>query len=140
MSLIRNSAKATRGIDFSNMTKPVNGDKSKVYMTDIDGITEIDDKFLIIIEIKEDGKDLSIGQEILLKRLVNAWKKSGPDKRAVAIFAQHDPEALGDIPAYQCDVVSVCVDGHKFVSSSKMVTVGEYFQQLVDNWDIKKLK
>ena len=45
--------------------------------TDIDFVFEVDNKFLLIGECKVEGKDLTVGQKLVLQRLVDNWTAAG---------------------------------------------------------------
>ena len=80
--LLRKPKESIQPIDFTEIVY------GKISPSDIDAIIEIDDTYLIIIEVKKFGNPLSTGQALLIKRLVNAWN-ADPNKEAIGIFATH---------------------------------------------------
>jgi hypothetical protein len=83
-SLVKNLEKMQRPIIFDGL-------KSGFQLTDIDFTWEYKNKFLILGEIKEFGKDITIGQQITTTRIINSWNNS-PEKIGIIIFAQHQPD------------------------------------------------
>ena len=67
--LIRNADKVSRAIDFNGLNRSSTMAKDSVYCSDIDGIMEFSDKYLIIFEIKEKGQILKTGQRLLMERI-----------------------------------------------------------------------
>ena len=84
-SLIRNMEKLARVISYDGIQN------KKTHPTDIDSVLEFRDQYLILFEIKEEGKDITRGQSILLTRLADAWNKTHPDGEAIIIYATHNP-------------------------------------------------
>ena len=54
--------------------------------TDIDFCFEVDNKYLLIGEVKMKGKSITIGQKLVLQRIVDSWQKSGDGKLSIAYF------------------------------------------------------
>lgn len=104
--LIRNLDKASRTIDFKGLKGP-GGGKTKAYCSDIDGVMEFDNTYLIMFEIKEHGAKLEWGQKTMLERIADAWVESSPEKRAFVIHASHLSSLYGAIPAADCSVVKI---------------------------------
>lgn len=131
--LIRDTKKANRGLDFAGLNK-IPGKKDSVYCSDIDAILEFDDKHLIIIEIKEEGKRLPLGQNLLLSRLAKRWGEF-----AIVIFATHDPNIEGDVLLDECQVQEIY---HVNIGWAKRDASNllNYLHKLGDKWDINKLK
>lgn len=78
MSDFQSRNRAKQLIDFSGLDYG---------MTDIDGITEYQDKVWVWCEVKWRGKPIPIGQKLAMERFVNVCKKAG--KHCVAIIADH---------------------------------------------------
>ena len=138
MGLIRNLDKTARSIDFSgiNGSDSMAKGRKKVYCSDLDGIMEFNNKFLILFEVKEHGMILPMGQKLLLERLVDAWLLK-PGAKAVAIYATHEPELYGAIPIEDCQVQLAYAGNHWANKGGSLldaiINIGEV-------WDIKKLK
>ena len=81
-NLLRKPEESVQPIEFAGI---VNG---KISPSDIDAVIEIDDKYLIMIEVKKFGNELSTGQKLLMQRIVEAWN-SCPGKHGIAIYATH---------------------------------------------------
>lgn len=105
--------------------------------TDIDFCFEVDNKFLLIGECKVDGKSLTLGQRLVIERIVNSWKNSGRDKLAIGYFVTHNINAADDIVLADTNVKSVYFDGQW---RAKNIKFKESIQILSDKWNINKLK
>ena len=132
MSLIRSEGKMSQVIDFTGIKK------GKVHPTDIDAVLEFDNKFLILIEVKTKGNNITTGQRILMERLVDSW--SGEGKKAISLLVTHnvknhnEPVMLSD-----CDVdMYYTLSGWKDTKS--LINVKQLLNSLANSWDIKKLK
>ena len=79
--------------------------------TDIDFCLEIENKILIIGEIKEKGKDVPQGQNLAFKRIVDAWN-ARPDMITMGFYVvlHHEQNDDADIVAANCKVVSYYYD------------------------------
>ena len=97
--------------------------------TDIDFCYEIDDKVLILGELKEEGKEVPTGQTLAFTRICDAWEKSGVGKCAWYLEIQH-PEQKGDIIVANCNVVRYYYMGMWSRSNQNVIqfleTVGNY--------------
>lgn len=83
-TLVKNFAKLSRPIIFDGL-------KSKTCSpSDIDYVLEYSSKYLILGEVKERGKDVTMGQNLLLTRIADAWNKI-PGNVAIVVFSQHSP-------------------------------------------------
>lgn len=81
---IYNPKKARQLLLFEDISK------DGVGMTDIDGLIEYKDRALILFEVKYRGKEVPIGQRLVLERMVNNASKAG--KLAIAVVAEHEVE------------------------------------------------
>lgn len=105
--------------------------------TDIDFCFEVDDIFLLIGECKVEGKSLTVGQRLVLERIVDSWSKSGYNKKAIAYFVTHNVEPSKDIVLADTDVSSVYYNGQW---SKKNIKFKDSIQILFEHWDVDKLK
>ena len=105
--------------------------------TDIDFCFEVDNKFLIIGEVKMQGKSITIGQKLVLQRIVDSWQKSGPDKLSIAYFVTHNTNASDDVILADTDVESVYFNGQW---QDKNIKFKKSVQMLSEKWNINKLK
>jgi hypothetical protein len=103
--------------------------------TDIDFVFEVDNKFLLIGECKVEGKDLTIGQKLVLQRVVDNWTASG--KLAIAYYVTHNFHPDDDVVLSECDVHSVYTSGQW---QRKNIKFRDSLMKLAQHWDIEKLK
>ena len=72
-------------------------ESGKVSYTDIDFIREIDDKYLIIGEVKSQGNKVPIGQRLTIERLCNKdWEFS------IGVIAEHNVPVTRDYYLAEC--------------------------------------
>tara|TARA_R100001443_G_scaffold280_6_gene1131 strand:+ start:1713 stop:2114 length:402 start_codon:yes stop_codon:yes gene_type:complete len=103
--------------------------------TDIDFVFEVDNKFLLIGECKVEGKDLTIGQKLVLQRLVDNWTAAG--KLAIAYYVTHNFHPDDDVVLSECNVHSVYTSGQW---QRKNIKFRDSLMKLAKHWDIGKLK
>jgi hypothetical protein len=128
-SLVKNMSKLSRPIIFDGFTP-------KFQLTDIDFVWELKNKFLILGEVKEFGKDITIGQAITTTRIVDAWN-SDPNKIGIIIFAQHHPDVT-EIQLADC-IVNKIYDG-SWKELKQSVTVSKFIDMMISKYDITYLK
>lgn len=141
MGLIKNDTKVSRSLDFEGLKRAEGMSKNSVYASDIDAIMEFNNKFLIIVEAKEEGLDLSLGQEIMLRNIAKSWTDSGHvqgiNKKALVIFVTHSPEGDGPVPIKECMVKSISIGGDFMERNGNLL---EFLWDVAEKWDIDKLK
>lgn len=76
---------------------------NKITPTDIDGCIDFQDKVFIFFEVKHGKTNLTLGQKILLERLVNRINKSGA--HSYALICRHFID--GDVLLKDCIVHDV---------------------------------
>tara|TARA_R100001163_G_C5057690_1_gene194216 strand:+ start:772 stop:1173 length:402 start_codon:yes stop_codon:yes gene_type:complete len=103
--------------------------------TDIDFVFEVDNKFLLIGECKVEGKDLTVGQKLVLQRLVDNWTAAG--KLAIAYYVTHNFHPDDDVVLSECNVHSVYTSGQW---QRKNIKFRDSLMKLAKHWDIGKLK
>ena len=103
--------------------------------TDIDFVFEVDNKFLLIGECKVEGKDLTIGQKLVLQRLVDNWTAAG--KLAIAYYVTHNFHPDEDVVLSDCNVHSIYTSGQW---QRKNIKFRDSLMKLAKHWDIDKLK
>ena len=103
--------------------------------TDIDFVFEVDNKFLLIGECKVEGKDLTIGQKLVLQRLVDNWTAAG--KLAIAYYVTHNFHPDDDVVLSECNVHSVYTSGQW---QRKNIKFRDRLMKLAKHWYIGKLK
>lgn len=131
MSTIKNRKGVSIPVDF----KISNG---KIGGTDIDFVLEFDDKFLIVVELKQDKAQMTVGQTLLLERLVDAWRETG--RKAVAIHATwQELTDDGFINMRKCRVHSVyTTDGWLQHAYGRRII--DYLNQIGDHWGCRKCR
>lgn len=141
--LIRNPRKAGRVIDYAGLNRTDSMSKQSAMASDIDSVIEISNKYLILIEIKERGNNIKMGQHLLLTRLANAWVHAGQhlgvNRKSVVLFATHDPELLDVVPVSECNVEKSWSGGDE-QWLSRDINLIEAIQAIGESWNIKKLK
>tara|TARA_R110002073_G_scaffold269725_2_gene432899 strand:- start:736 stop:1143 length:408 start_codon:yes stop_codon:yes gene_type:complete len=105
--------------------------------TDIDFCFEVDNKYLLIGEVKMKGKSITIGQKLVLQRIVDSWQKSGDGKLSIAYFVTHDTNAAEDVILADTDVESIYFNGQW---QDKNIKFKKSVQILSEQWNINKLK
>jgi hypothetical protein len=105
--------------------------------TDIDFCFEVDNKYLLIGEVKMKGKNITIGQKLVLQRIVDSWTKSGQGKLAIAYFVTHNTNASDDVVLADTDVESIYFNGQW---RDKNIKFKQSVQILSEEWNINKLK
>jgi len=105
--------------------------------TDIDFCFEVDNRFLLIGECKTEGKNLTIGQKLVIQRIVDSWQKSGNDKLSIGYFVTHNINAADDIVLADTDVKSIYFNGQW---QAKNIKFKESLQIISEKWNINKLK
>ena len=127
--MIRNTKKALRCLDYSGL-----GDGNTC--SDLDGIIEIKNTYLILIEFKEEGNELPTGQRLLLERLCDSWIQSNSKKKSVVLFATHRPDLFGAIPMRECEVQKIYKDGKWIKYTNNLL---DTIHSIGKAWKITKL-
>ena len=127
-SLIRNSAQAKQGIDFTGFQ---NG---KIHPSDIDAVLEFNNEVLILIEAKRRGNEIPTGQRLLLERIVDSWHTG----KAIAFLGEHTHyDTNTDIP-----IESLITK--KYYHNKKWTETNEplinLLNKLGEHWRLNKLK
>ena len=98
MSLIYNSNKVKQSIDFTNIQW------GKIHPSDIDAVLEFNNELLILIEVKQKGKEIPTGQRLMLERICDSWHT----KKALVLLVWHDfKNEKIDIPLDECIIEKV---------------------------------
>ena len=119
-------------IDFSGIKK------GAVHPTDIDAVLEFDNKFLVLIEVKTKGNELTTGQRLVLERMVNSWKSN--DKKAIALFVSHNiTDSSESVMLDKCDVEKYYT-GNGWKDTKSLLNVKQFLSSLANTWNIEKLK
>lgn len=126
-TLIKNDRLVRQIIDFSGL------EMGKIHPTDIDFVLELQNKALIIGEVKSRGKGLPTGQRLLLERLVDSWHT----KRAIALYVEHDNKDGKVIRLPDCQVVSI-YHAKEWRNPSRTITVKEAINELLKTFEVVK--
>jgi hypothetical protein len=101
MGLINDTQQSTMAIDFEGVQA------GNIHPSDIDACLEINDRVLILFEVKYGRAGIPIGQRLMLERIVGAWRDSkGP---AAVIHLSYTDESVTDrVYLRDCKIVKVC--------------------------------
>lgn len=130
-TLVKNMEKLQRPIIFDGLKS------GNISPTDIDSVIELWNKFLILFEVKELGKDITIGQKITTTRIIDSWNLD-KNKTGIVIFAQHNPEDK-EILLAECKVNKIYMDG-EWKSINKNVDVKSFLTILGNKFNVKPLQ
>ena len=129
MSTIRNREQVSIPVDF----KISNG---KIGGTDIDFLLEFDGEFLILVECKKEGTQLSVGQRLVLERIVDAWRASGG--RAVSMLVWWDTLDNGFINLRRTRVESYYTENGW--QKGKQAPTIDFINIIGDHWGCRKCR
>jgi len=130
-SLIKNRKKIKQLIDFSGVQ---NG---KIHPSDIDAVIELDNKVLILIEVKRKHVLIPMGQRILLERICDSWHIRD---KAIILKVEHEfDDEEQDIVLRECTVTRTYYKGnwHTLKDPSNFI---EFVNNLGIKWECKKCK
>lgn len=108
---------------------------SKIHPTDIDAVLEFDSKYLILFEIKLQGVENSIGQELVLKRLADCWEKTNGN--AFVIYCEHNTDPKEIVTMHNTTVNRIYTGG---VNYKRNENLKQCLIKLADHYKITKLK
>ncbi len=108
---------------------------SKIHPTDIDAVLEFDNKYLILFEIKLKGVANSIGQDLVLKRIVDSWEKTNGN--AFIIYCEHNTDTQEIVTMQNTTVKRIYTKG---VNYKRNQNLKECLIKLADYYKITKLK
>lgn len=121
--LIQYRERAKQLIQWGSVRLPKN-----ITPSDIDGLIEYHDKIFIFYEVKGEGVDMPRGQEVALKRTVDALSEAR--KYAILFVCEHGvPNPEDDIDGADTIVRSVYVGGYGTYSGN-----GETAKEATDIW------
>ena len=129
-SRIENKKRFKQGIDY----RLSNG---KVSVSDLDAVIEINDKYIVFMELKYNGKQIPLGQSLLLTRMADVYAETG--RKAIVLHVNHqvdNPEE--DVILAEQSVVQYYYEGnwhtprHEYDVECMLGVIGE-------KWGCKKL-
>lgn len=136
MSLILYPNRMKQLIDFVGIQN------KKITPTDIDAVIEIDNKYLLLFEVKKKGVDFNVGQGLLLKRVIDSWQKN--NKKGFVIFCTHNTPYQEKIKLKDCTIEGIYINGKMYDTKKDKyrylrTTVSEYLFEYIVRHNIKKL-
>ena len=108
---------------------------SKIHPTDIDAVLEFNNEYLILFEIKLEGVENSIGQELVLKRIVDCWEKT--NGKAFIIYCEHNTDPKEIVTMKNTTVKRIYSGGVNYIRDENLK---ECLSKLADYYKINKLK
>lgn len=108
---------------------------SKIHPSDIDAVLEFDNEYLILFEVKLKGVQVPFGQELLFKRIADAWQKS--NGIAFVIYCEHETETSEIVSMQNTTVKRIYCQG---VNYERNENIKECLTKLADYYKITKLK
>ena len=124
--LIRNVNQVTQALDFKNI------EFGNIHPSDIDAIIEIDNKFLILIEVKKEGNEIPIGQKLLLERLADKW-----GQYAIVLKLEHNTNE-NPIPLEKCILTKYYIN-NEWKQAKHELNALETINEISNKWNINKL-
>jgi hypothetical protein len=131
MSLIRSPREVVRAIDFTGVQ---NG---AMHPTDIDCVLEFNNDILILMEVKQWGKEIPLGQRLLLERLCDAWRTP----RSTVLKVDYKKENVGEytIDLHECFVTKYYYEG-QWSDTKTPVKLIEFINHLGKKWNCDKCR
>tara|TARA_R110000765_G_scaffold413412_1_gene513436 strand:+ start:1009 stop:1416 length:408 start_codon:yes stop_codon:yes gene_type:complete len=131
--MIRNSKQVTQAISFEGLQN------KKIHPTDVDILLEVDNKFIIIGEVKKINNDIPFGQKKALERIIKRWEYGN----YILLKIVHDfNNDNSDIPASICKVEKYYYKEkwYDIKPEFKNKTLVEIINKLANHWNHDKLK
>ena len=127
-STIKHEDRARQLLNFQGLHK------NKIGPADIDFALEVDNKYLILGEVKLEGKEFSAGQEMMLTRTADRWGRG-----SVVLYVRHNTPVKEQVHLKECRVVK-CYYARKWKVPKTLTTVGDAIEAFAQRWDADKLK
>lgn len=115
-------------VDFS-------GFNNKLHPSDIDAVLEFNNKYLFLFEVKLEGVETPIGQDLLLTRIADAWQTE--DKHSFVIYCEHNTKQDEDVTLKNTNVVKIY---HKYKNKIQNINTHDLLVNIANYWNIEKLK
>ena len=125
-----NIQRASQVISFDGL------EKGNCSFTDLDGVCEINNEYLIITDAKVEGNELPIGQRILMERFCDKnWVG------AIAFVVEHDTTVDKIVRLTDCLVREARIRNGKWerYSQLKRKPLGMWLSELESRWNTGKL-
>lgn len=108
---------------------------TKIHPSDIDGVLEFNNQYLIILEVKLEGMKIPVGQRLLLHRIADAWQKV--NKEAFVIYCYHETTTEEVINLENTRVIGLYHAGKKYKRNEN---IRNFLVKLAEHYNIEKLK
>lgn len=127
---IASKKRASQIISFDGL------EKGNCSFTDLDGMCEIDNKYLIMTEAKLIGKEVPIAQRLLMERLTDWAPTAG-----VSFIVEHDTNSDEEVRLVDCLVREVRLSKGKWqkFSQLKRHPLGKWLLKFESEWKTRKL-
>jgi hypothetical protein len=127
---IAHKKRASQIISFDGL------EKGNCSFTDLDGMCEIDNKYLIMTEAKLVGKEVPIAQRLLMERLTDWAPTAG-----VSFIVEHDTNSDEEVRLVDCLVREVRLSEGKWekFSQLKRHPLGRWLLKFESEWKTRKL-
>lgn len=126
-NLIRNIGQVKQAINFSGL------EYASIHPSDIDAVIEIDDRYIILMEVKRKGNAIPVGQRLLLERIADRFEYGW------VLYIEHDNHDSDEaIDLMNAEVTQVYF--RKKWYDTKNESTKEYIGKLADRFNINKLQ
>lgn len=126
-NLIRNIGQVKQAINFSGL------EYAAIHPSDIDAVIEIDDRYIILMEVKRQGNTIPVGQRLLLERIADKFEYGW-----VLYIEHHNYNSDEAIDLMNAVVAQVYF--RKKWYDTKNESTKEYIRKLADRFHINKLQ
>lgn len=132
-SLVKNNALFNQPLLFDGVQS------DKIYPSDIDSFIELWNKYLILIEVKTKGKDITLGQNIAMTRIIQSWE-ADKNKIGMVLHVYHSEyDSSKPIMLKDCIVNKVYTKG-KWNNMKNNLSVKEFLIMFGNKFNINPFK
>ncbi len=132
-TLVKNQALFNQPLLFDGIQS------DKIYPSDVDSFIELFNKYLIMIEVKVKGKDITLGQNIALSRICDSWE-ADKNKTGMVLHVYHSEyDSSKPIMLKDCVVNKVYTKG-KWKNMTNSVSVKDFLIMFGNKFGINQLK
>jgi len=126
-TLIRNIGQVKQAMNFAGL------EYAAIHPSDIDAVIEINDKYIILMELKRKGNSIPVGQRLLLERIADKFEYGW------VLFIEHDTNNTNESIDLMNAVVTQVYFRNKWYNTNNEYTK-EYITQLANRFGIDKLQ
>ena len=126
-TLIRNIGQVKQAINFAWL------EYAAIHPSDIDAVIEINDKYIILMELKRKGNSIPVGQRLLLERIADKFEYGW------VLFIEHDTNNTNESIDLMNAVVTQVYFRNKWYNTNNEYTK-EYITKLANRFGIDKLQ